>query len=277
MTLPFTKMQALGNDFVVIDATREPIDLAAEQARHLADRRRGVGCDQILLIEPSPAPGVDFGYRILNADGSQVGQCGNGVRCVARYVWERGLSDADRLIFATTTARMTVWRDRDDGGVAVDMGEPDFDPAALPMAGDVSDLRVDGAPPVAGAVSMGNPHVLLTVDDVADAPVTSVGPRIERDTWFPQRVNVGFAQVTARDTVRLRVWERGAGETQACGSGACAAVAILRNTGVVDDAVAVHLPGGRLDIHWSGPGAALVMRGPAVAVFDGHIALPGGI
>ena len=273
--LEFTKMHALGNDFVVIDATRAAVPLTVPQIRLLADRRRGVGCDQILMLEPASEAGVDFGYRILNADGTEVGQCGNGVRCVARYAIDRGLTDKTELVFATQTTSIRVQVGAET--IHVDMGEPEFEPTRIPLAVsrmcDRYPLEIDGHSWFFGAVSMGNPHVVLQVEDVDDAPVRTVGPRIETHPLFPERANVGFACVLSPDRIRLRVWERGVGETQACGSGACGAVAVLRRLQAVGPDVRVELPGGTLANHWDGPGHSLWMEGPATTVFDGVITL----
>lgn len=273
MKLEFTKMHALGNDFVVIDATRAAVPLTAPQVRRLADRRRGVGCDQVLILEPTDELGVDFGYRVLNADGTEVGQCGNGVRCVARYAVDRGLTDQDTLVFATQTTRMQVEVDKTQ--VIVNMGEPVFDPLRIPLeaaqAADRYAAIVDDTTWMFGAVALGNPHAVLSVGDVDQAPVTTLGPRLETHALFPQRANIGFAEIVASDEIRLRVWERGAGETQACGSGACGAVAVLRKLDAVGPQVRVRLPGGDLDIRWPGPGHDLWMEGPASYSFDGHI------
>ncbi len=273
--LAFTKMHALGNDFVVIDATRTPATLSQAQFRLLADRRRGIGCDQILLLEPPPRPGVDFGYRILNADGSEVGQCGNGVRCVARYAIDRGLTNKAELVFATRTTSMRVQVEPDS--IRVNMGEPRFEPAQIPLIAsarsDGYGVDIDGQRWRFGAVSMGNPHAVIQVESVDAAPVRTLGPGIETHALFPERVNVGFAEIVTPERIRLRVWERGAGETEACGSGACAAVAVLRQTGAVGDTVQVLLPGGELRIRWQGAGHPLWMEGPATTVFDGTWAL----
>lgn len=275
MQLEFTKMHGLGNDFVVLDATRQAIALTPEQAAAIADRRFGVGCDQILLIEPAPRNDVDFGYRIINADGSEVGQCGNGVRCVARYVRDHGLSEAQSLSFATSTATMTVAFD--DDLVCVDMGEPIFAPADVPFEAEAQAdryrLEAGDQTVELGICSMGNPHGVLRVDDVATAPVATLGPQLERHPRFPQYANIGFAAVRDWSAVDLRVWERGAGETLACGSGACAAVAVLRQWGLVDEQTTVHLPGGVLQITWPGPGHALRMTGPAETTFVGTFSL----
>lgn len=272
--LAFTKMHGLGNDFVVIDGVRQSPALDPEFVRRIADRRQGVGCDQLLLVEPS-RDGADFGYRIFNADGGEVEQCGNGARCVARFVREQGLSDADGLTFATRGGPIRAEL-LADGRVAVDMGTPRFDPAMIPFeadaAAEVHELEVGDGVCRISAVSMGNPHAVLEVDDVASAPVTELGPLIEHHPRFPRRANVGFVQILDRDRVRLRVWERGVGETAACGTGACAAVAAGHRRNRLDDAVTVALNGGELVIDWAGGDNHLWMTGPATTVFEGTLA-----
>jgi len=276
MTLHFTKMHGLGNDFVVIDATGRPVDLTAALTRRLADRRFGIGCDQVLLVEPPRLPGTEFHYRIFNADGSEVEQCGNGARCFARFVRDRGLTQSDDIPVGTAAGviRLHV---RPDGEVSVDMGEPRFAPAEIPFQAEQPSasyaLELDGETLRIGALSMGNPHAVLVVEDLDRAPVTTLGPRIECHPRFPSRVNVGFMQILDRGQVRLRVWERGAGETLACGTGACAAAVHGRRLGLLDEHVQVALPGGSLVIHWPGPGAKVTMTGPATTVFEGDIAL----
>jgi diaminopimelate epimerase len=290
MKLRFTKMQGAGNDFVVLDATRGPVDLSPDQARTLADRRFGVGADQILIVEPAPRAGVDFGYRILNADGDEVEHCGNGARCFLRYVRERGLTDRDVVRVATVNRELELAMGA-DGRVTVDMGAPVFEPARVPF--DTAGLRprrVGGLDlwPLAGpageplevaVASMGNPHAVLRVADAAAAPVATLGPWIEGHARFPQRVNAGFMQVVDRGHVVLRVFERGAGETLACGTGACAAVASGIALGWLDARVDVATRGGRLTIEWAGgvdpggPKAPVRMTGPAEFVFEGEIAL----
>jgi diaminopimelate epimerase len=276
MRVSFTKMQGLGNDFVVFDALARPLPLSAEQVRRLADRRFGVGCDQVLLVTAPTGPGADFGYRIFNADGGEVEQCGNGARCFARFVRDRGLTDKSEIT-VETLAGIIRPRLEPDGQVTVDMGRPRFDPDALPFLAPEQALEylleVDGKAVRIGAVSMGNPHAVLRVEDVDSAPVTTLGPRIERHPRFPRRVNAGFLQVVDRGHVRLRVYERGAGETLACGTGACAAVAVGRRWALLDEAVDVDLPGGRLRIRWEGEGSPVWMTGPAVTVFEGTIEL----
>ena len=274
MGLSFTKMHGLGNDFVVIDGTGGAPELDAERVRWIADRRRGVGCDQLLLVEPG-RDGTDFGYRIFNADGAEVEQCGNGVRCIARFVRDRGLSDADRVTFATRGGPVSTEL-LADGRVAVDMGAPRFAPADIPFAAEAEaeryEIEVDGGVHEIGAVSMGNPHAVLEVDDVAAAPVAGLGPRIENHPRFPRRANAGFMQIEAPDRIRLRVWERGVGETAACGTGACAAVAVGRRWGRLDARVRVALTGGELVIDWAGGDNRLWMTGPATTVFEGTLA-----
>ncbi|MEW5757586.1 MAG: diaminopimelate epimerase [Pseudomonadota bacterium] len=275
MRIEFTKMHGIGNDFVVIDAVRQSVTLSAEQIRRLADRHFGVGCDQVLLVERPTQSGVDFRYRILNADGSEVEQCGNGARCFARFVHDKGLTTNNPVVVETAGGIIRL-RLCPDGQVEVNMGEPRFDPPQIPFVAEAQaeryTLEVAGETVTLGAVSMGNPHAVLQVDDVASAPVERLGPLIERHPRFPRRVNVGFMQVLSRDAIRLRVFERGSGETLACGSGACAAVVVGYRQGLLNEKVTVHLPGGRLEIHWPGRGAVL-MTGPAETVFEGKIDL----
>lgn len=294
-TLRFTKMEGLGNDFVVVDATRTPFVLSRNEIRQLADRRFGVGCDQVLVVERPHAAGssspkastidqqspadasstspVDFRYRIFNADGGEVEQCGNGARCFVVFVREKGLTDK-REIRVETASGIIVPRLEDDGEVTVDMGVPRFDPVEIPFIGGqraiVEPLDVDGARIEISALSMGNPHAVQLVDDVESAPVVTQGPSIERHPRFPKRVNAGYMQVVDRDTIRLRVYERGAGETLACGTGACAAVVAARRRGLVNERVRVITRGGTLNIAWRGEGAPVMMKGPARSVFDGE-------
>ncbi|MBL8386347.1 MAG: diaminopimelate epimerase [Burkholderiales bacterium] len=285
MRIDFTKMHGLGNDFIVIDATRRPLDLTAAQWRRLADRHFGVGADQILIVAAPTRADTDFRYRIINADGGEVEQCGNGARCFVRFVHDKGLS-AKRSIRVETRGGIIEPRLEDDGAVTVDMGAPAFDPAALPFdpararPGDGPHrhlLALDGGGEVEVAiVSMGNPHAVCTVADVDSAPVARDGPRIEAHPAFPARVNAGFMQVCARDRIRLRVYERGAGETLACGTGACAAVVagIVGGRLEAGAPVRVDTRGGSLSIAWHGPGRPVLMTGPAVTVFEGAIELP---
>jgi len=276
MELDFTKMHGLGNDFVVIDAIRQDVAMDAALARRLAERRFGIGCDQILLVERPHLPGTDFHYRIFNADGSEVEQCGNGARCFARFVRDQGLSDRDEIPVGTARGPITLHIEP-DGQVRVNMGRPRLQPADIPfVAGQQAasyPIEADGRDWTVAAVSMGNPHAVLVVDDVASAPVQTLGPAIEAHPRFPQRVNVGFMAVRDRAHIDLRVYERGAGETLACGTGACAAVVAGRLQGLLDQRVTVRLPGGELVISWRGDDAPVWMTGPATRVFEGRISL----
>jgi diaminopimelate epimerase len=275
--LAFTKMHGLGNDFVMIDAVRQDIQLTEAQVRYLADRNFGVGCDQLLVVEPAQAPGVDFRYRIFNADGGEVEQCGNGARCFARFVFDQGLTDKREIRVETKKGIITP-RLEADGNVTVDMGVPVLNPADVPFVSDsdawVQPLDVAGTVVAITAVSMGNPHAVQVVADVDAAPVAVQGPLIEHHARFPARVNAGFLQVVDEHRVRLRVFERGAGETLACGTGACAAVVagILRE--LVVSPVTVETRGGELTIAWDGIGTPVMMTGPAVTVFSGTLTLP---
>jgi diaminopimelate epimerase len=270
-------MQGAGNDFVVLDEMRDRLGLSAAQYRFLADRHFGVGADQVLSVRPSPAPGVDFEYVIHNADGGEVEQCGNGARCFVRFVHEQGLSSA-REIRVETKGGIIAPRLEADGSVTVDMGAPRFAPAEIPFASDsdapVQALEVDGRSVDISAVSMGNPHAVQLVADVDAAPVATQGPLIECHPRFPQRVNAGFMQVRDRHAIRLRVYERGAGETLACGTGACAAVVAGIRRGLLDSPVRVETRGGELSIAWAGGNAPVLMTGPAVTVFSAEIELP---
>ena len=276
MKLKFTKMHGLGNDFVVLDGVRQRVDLSRAQLRFLADRKFGIGCDQILLVEPARQAGVDFRYRIFNADGGEVEQCGNGARCFARFVADQGLT-GKREIRVETQRGVIVPRLEDDGRVCVDMGVPEFSPEKIPFLGEadrvVQALDVEGEKVEITAVSMGNPHAVQVVTDVETAPVQTQGAKIEAHPAFPQRVNAGFMEIEGRDRIRLRVFERGVGETLACGTGACAAVVAGISRGLLDTPVRVATRGGELDIAWSGPGTPVFMRGPAVTVFSGEIEL----
>jgi diaminopimelate epimerase len=292
MKLAFTKMQGAGNDFVVIDATRAPVALTTEQVRRLGDRHFGVGADQILLVEPAPSPEVDFRYRIFNGSGGEVEHCGNGARCFLRFVRDKGLTSR-RSVRVQTMNRVLELAEDDEGRVQVDMGAPVFDRERVPF--DASGLapvdcddpssaalprwplsHPDGRVFAAAVLSMGNPHAVLRVDDVDTAPVAEVGPWIESHPRFPARVNVGFMQILDRSRIRLRVYERGAGETLACGTGACAAVAAGIRLGWLDARVDVLTRGGRLTIAWDGVRdlqSPVRMAGPAETVFEGEIDL----
>ena len=288
MRIRFTKMQGAGNDFVVLDETRGRLGLSQSQYQWLADRHYGVGADQVLSVRPSPEAGIDFEYVIHNADGGQVEQCGNGARCFVRYVRDKGLTTRDTLRVRTLSGVIEP-RLNPDGRVTVDMGAPVFDLAAIPFDPAGLDPHPEGSwqkwklaldtradsPIVAVAVlSMGNPHAVQEVDDVDTAPVTTQGPKIEHHSRFPRRVNAGFMQVVDRSHVRLRVWERGAGETLACGTGACAAVVAGVRLGRLDPTVDVQTRGGLLTIEWPGGEAPVLMTGPAVTVFEGEIEIP---
>ena len=284
MKLRFTKMQGAGNDFVVLDATRTPIELTPAQVQRLGDRRFGVGADQILVVEKTDTPGVDFRYRIYNGfSGDEVEHCGNGARCFVRYVRERGLTDKTTVRVETVNNRLELhWQA--DGRVTVDMNAPVFELAQVPFDAmglaprdvngfglwpiDVAGQRIDVA-----VLSMGNPHAVLRVDDIDTAPVATLGPAIECHARFPRRVNAGFMQVRTRSEIALRVYERGAGETLACGTGACAAVVAGIRLGWLDAKVEVHTRGGLLTIEWQGLGHPVLMTGPAETVFEGEIEL----
>ena len=276
MKLKFSKMHGLGNDFVVLDGVRQSLTLTPEQLRHLADRHFGVGCDQILLVEPAAQPGVDFRYRIFNADGGEVEQCGNGARCFVRFVHDQGLTDK-REIRVETMSGVIGPRLEADGLVTVDMGVPVFEPEKIPFVSPsaemVQPLMVRDRDVMITAVSMGNPHAVQVVADVDEAPVAKDGPLIETHPRFPQRVNAGFMQILDRHAIRLRVHERGAGETLACGTGACAAAVTGVVRGLVDSPVRVETRGGDLSIAWAGAGMPVLMTGPAVTVFSGEIDL----
>lgn len=274
--MQFSKMHGLGNDFMVVDAVTQNVYFSPELIRRLSDRHRGVGFDQLLVVEPPYDPELDFHYRIFNADGSEVAQCGNGARCFARFVRIKGLTNKRDIRVSTQTGRMvlTVTEDED---VQVNMGEPVFEPQQVPFRAAKPEktyiLRAEERTVFCGVVSMGNPHCVLQVEDVLTAEVDLLGPMLESHERFPERVNVGFMQILSPESVKLRVYERGAGETQACGSGACAAVAVGIQQGLLAEEVQVELPGGSLDIRWKGPGHPLYMTGPATHVYDGFIHL----
>lgn len=279
MSLRFTKMHGAGNDFVVIDGVRQDVRFDAAQWRRIADRHFGIGADQILVVERAQRPDADFRYRIFNADGIEVEQCGNGARCFARFVLDQGLSDKTNLRVETLGGLIEPSIE-DDGRVRVDMGVPAFEPAAIPfdasgiearrIGADVAwPLDVDGVVRWVSVVSMGNPHAVQVVDDVEIAPVADEGPRIEHSSRFPRRVNAGYLQIVSPTSARLRVWERGAGETLACGTGACAAAVVGIRRGLLCSPVDMHANGGRLSIAWDG--THVHMTGPAVTVFEGEI------
>lgn len=274
MRIKFTKMHGLGNDFVVLDAFHQELQLSPEQIRLIADRHFGVGCDQLLLVEPPTQPGVDFRYRIFNADGGEVEQCGNGARCFVRFVHDKGLTQ-QREIKVETTGGLITLKLETNGQVTVNMGAPRFEPKQIPFEAtaravtypiEIGDITVE-----IGVVSMGNPHAVQLVKDTDSAPVASLGPLIESHVRFPQRVNAGFMQVVDHHHINLRVFERGAGETLACGTGACAAVVSGIQRGLLESPVTVRTRGGELVIAWAGEGQPVMMTGPAVIVFEGEM------
>jgi len=276
MTLNFTKMHGLGNDFVVIDAINQSVSLTPEQVQQLADRHFGIGFDQLLLVETATTTAADFRYRIYNADGGEVAQCGNGARCFMRFVREQGLTDKSQIQVETASGPLQLVQ-QSDGQISVDMGVPRLEPADIPFVAprrehtytlDVLDRHLEIA-----ALSMGNPHAVLLVDDIETAPVASLGPAIENHPRFPERINVGFMQIINNDCIRLRVFERGAGETLACGSGACAAVVAGRLREQLAESVKVILNGGELVVSWAGEGQSVLMTGPATTVYQGRIEL----
>ncbi|BDR16716.1 MULTISPECIES: diaminopimelate epimerase [Vibrio] len=274
MHFHFSKMHGLGNDFMVVDCITQNVFFSQDLIRRLADRYTGVGFDQLLVVEAPYDPETDFHYRIFNADGSEVEQCGNGARCFARFVRLKGLTNKYSISVSTKKGKM-ILNIEDDGEVTVNMGVPEFEPNKIPFKAKQKEktyiMRAGEKTLFCGAVSMGNPHVVTVVDDVDTADVDTLGPLLESHERFPERVNAGFMQVVSRDHIRLRVYERGAGETQACGSGACAAVAVGILQGLLDENVKVSLPGGELRIAWQGPGKPLFMTGPTTHVFDGQL------
>ena len=274
MLLPFTKMHGLGNDFIVVEGLSREVNLSSEQIRTLADRHTGIGFDQLLMIEPPQEYGVDFNYRIFNADGGEVEQCGNGVRCLAKYVCDKKLTSKMQITVSTMNALMQIQQvDRDR--IEVDMGEPRFAPEDLPFetssTQDYYSLEHSKGTTEVGICSMGNPHAVIAVDSVEHADVSGIGPLIESHPRFPEHVNAGFMQIVNRQSIQLRVYERGAGETRACGTGACAAMAVARRFDLVDENVEVQLAGGPLDISWKGQGSNLLMCGQATTVFEGKV------
>lgn len=274
MHFHFSKMHGLGNDFMVVDCITQNIFFSPDLIRRLANRHTGVGFDQLLVVEAPYDPETDFHYRIFNADGSEVEQCGNGARCFARFVRMKGLTNKFSVSVSTKKGKMVLSIEEDDQ-VTVNMGIPEFEPSKIPFKAKQTEktyiLRAEDKTLFCGAVSMGNPHVVTVVDDVETADVDTLGPLLESHERFPERVNAGFMQVLSRGEINLRVYERGAGETQACGSGACGAVAVGIDQGLLDHDVKVHLPGGSLQISWQGPGKPLYMTGPATHVFDGQL------
>ena len=282
--IKFTKMHGLGNDFVVIDAISQSIDLTTEQIQKIADRHFGVGCDQLLLVEKPTDRSADmpeeaqaeFRYRIFNRDGGEVEQCGNGARCFALFVRQQGLTTNNVILVETAGGLIQLQVTGEQGDeVIVDMGEPDFRPESLPFLAEnraeTYNLMVNGVEYAIGAISMGNPHAVMQVDNLDEIDIETLGSAIEAHQQFPNRVNAGFMQIINRDEFRLRVYERGVGETQACGTGACAAMAVARMQGLLNEQVTAHLTGGDLSIQWSGEGQTLLMTGPATTVFQGKL------
>lgn len=274
MNINFTKMHGLGNDFVMINAISQPIKLDTETVKYLANRNMGIGCDQLLVVEPSPVENCDFRYRIFNSDGGEVQQCGNGARCFARFVVDQGLTSKTEIPVLTAGGRIVLTLEENDQ-VTVDMGQPILEPAEIPLAFEqqqtsyqhtLADQNIHFA-----AVSMGNPHAVMVVDNVDTAPVEKIGSAFQDTAIFPEQVNAGFMQILSRSEVRLRVFERGAGETLACGTGACAAVVAGILQGLLAESVTVILPAGHLTISWAGIGSSVMMTGPATTVFNGTI------
>ncbi len=275
MSLKFTKMHGLGNDFVVIDAIHQSLELHPKGIRQIANRHLGIGCDQVLIVESAEQMENDFHYRIFNSDGGEVEQCGNGVRCFARFVHDQGLTNK-HSIRVETLAGVVIPELQANGEVQVDMGIPHFEPSRIPIAQDEQQtqysLAINGGQTVTfSALSVGNPHAIIQVNSTDNAEVAILGPILESHPFFPQRINVGFCEVIDRHNLRLRVFERGVGETQACGTGACAAMVASRELGLINNNVSVHLNGGTLNIQWLGKNSAIMMTGPATSVFDGQI------
>lgn len=276
MRFRFTKMHGLGNDFVMLDAVSQKIVMTPERARQISDRHFGIGCDQILIVEPPKDSECDFRYRIFNHDGAEVENCGNGARCFALFVRQRGLTNKREIRVQTDNGNM-VLSVLDDDQVTVNMGEPILEPVSIPfdapVQSDVYDIDVGGSILSIGAVSMGNPHAVSIVENLNELDLELIGPQVEHHPRFPNRVNAGFMQITSQHTVQLRVFERGAGETLACGTGACAAVVSGQVRGLLAQKVTVHLPGGQLIVEWEGLGKPVMMTGPATTVFHGQIRL----
>lgn len=276
MHFHFSKMHGLGNDFMVVDCVTQNIFFSPDLIRRLANRHTGIGFDQLLIVEAPYDPETDFHYRIFNADGSEVEQCGNGARCFARFVQMKGLTNKYSISVSTKKGKM-VLNLEDDDQVRVNMGVPEFEPSKVPFRAKQAEktyiIRTEAHTLFCGVVSMGNPHVVTVVEDVDATDVEALGPILESHERFPERVNAGFMQVVSRNEVKLRVYERGAGETQACGSGACAAVAVGVSQGLLDENVVVHLPGGVLNIQWKGADRSLFMTGPATHIYDGQLSV----
>ena len=276
MAVKFTKMHGLGNDFVMFNAIAQPMKLSPEQARKISDRHTGVGCDQLLIVEPATEQGIDFNYRIINYDGSEVGQCGNGARCLARFVHEQGLTDKNELTVKTITTTLQLKLNEIDS-VTVNMGMPEFDPPAIPFVADNQQgeysIEVGDQNIMASVLALGNPHCVQFVEQIESAPVNTQGPLIESHARFPNRTNACYAELVNEEYVKARVFERGVGETMACGSGACAIMVAARMKNKVEQSVTVELLGGKLDVSWQGVGHAVNLTGPAVSVFESELDL----
>ena len=276
MLIKFTKMHGLGNDFVVIDAVRQHINLTTDAIKKLADRNLGIGCDQVLLIEPPSDKNIDFNYRIFNCDGSEVEQCGNGARCMGRYIADQQLSGKKTVLLQTKNRVMEVTT-KTKNLVTANMGEPIFSPEAIPFVAEKQEtlysIQIDAQTYEISALSVGNPHAVIQVDDINQVAVNEIGPLIQADRHFPESVNVGFMQILDRQNIKLRVYERGVGETQACGSGACAAAVAAIQRNLVDTSVKLELLGGSLNVEWQGDNQPILMTGPAETVFHGKIKL----
>jgi len=276
MLINFSKMHGLGNDFMMVDNITQNVFLSKDQIRKLADRNFGIGFDQLLMIEAPYDPDLDFHYRIFNADGSEVAQCGNGARCFARFVRMKGLTNKHKIAVSTKGGNMTLYIEK-DGQISVNMGQPKLEPSRIPFKASKREatyiFRADEHTIFSGAVSMGNPHCVVEVEDIDTAEVELLGPLLENHERFPEKANIGFMQILSREHIKLRVWERGAGETLACGSGACAAAVIGQVQNKLDPHVQVDLPGGTLQVRWHGENQTVKMTGPAEHVFDGQIAI----
>ncbi len=276
MEISFTKMHGIGNDFVVLDTFNQSFSLTREQLRHIANRQFGIGCDQVLLLEPPANDSADVCYRIYNADGGEVMQCGNGARCAAIYLLEKGLVNKKTIIAETGNGRLILNVDNDQC-VTVNMGVPEFEPKHIPLLADkredLYNMNINGQLIELGALSLGNPHAVITVDDVDNYPVHETGPAVQAAELFPEGVNVGFIEIVNRQSFKLRVYERGAGETLACGSGACAAMVVACQQGYLEGTIDAELKGGHLSLEWSGEGEPVMMTGPATVVFEGKISL----
>ena len=276
MTVKFTKMHGLGNDFVMFNAMDKPLNLSPETARKISDRHMGVGCDQLLIVEPATEHGIDFNYRIINHDGSEVGQCGNGARCLARFVHEQGLTDKNELTVKTITTTLNL-KLNDIDNVTVNMGVPQFDPVAIPFLAQSRqseyDIEIGNQTVVASVLALGNPHCVQFVENIDSAPVNTQGPLVESHALFPNRTNACYAQVIDRVYIKARVFERGVGETMACGSGACAIMVAARQKQLVDETVTLELLGGELEISWKEEGQIAKLTGPAITVFESELDL----